>query len=81
MRVLQVHTTYREAGGEDSVVRAEGRLLERAGHVVTRHDAANPQGPRTALVLAASPYNTAAGRSAVAAARHSRAEVAHVHNT
>ena len=81
MRVLQVHTTYREAGGEDSVVRAEGRLLERAGHVVTRHHGANPHGIRTALTLAASPYNVLAGRSVVAAARRADADVAHVHNT
>lgn len=81
MRVLQVHTTYREPGGEDSVVRAEGRLLERAGHVVTRHEAANPSGARTALALAASPYNAVAGRSAVAAAQRANADVAHVHNT
>ena len=81
MRVLQVHTTYREAGGEDSVVRAECRLLERAGHVVTRHEAANPRGVRSAPVLAASPYNALAGRSAVAAAVEADADVAHIHNT
>ena len=30
-RVLQVHTRYRQAGGEDEVVEAEKRLLENAG--------------------------------------------------
>jgi hypothetical protein len=30
-RVLQVHTRYRQAGGEDQVVEAERKLLEDAG--------------------------------------------------
>ena len=34
MRVLVAHTKYRLAGGEDSVVRAETRLLREAGHGV-----------------------------------------------
>ena len=31
-RVLQVHTWYRQAGGEDQVVEAERRLLDEVQH-------------------------------------------------
>ena len=38
MRVLQLHTRYREAGGEDDVVAAEAALLRSAGHEVEQVD-------------------------------------------
>lgn len=81
MKVLQVHTTYREPGGEDSVVRAERALLTAAGHQVVPLEAANPFGARSAAVLAASPWNVAAGRRAARAAAEAGVDVAHVHNT
>jgi glycosyltransferase involved in cell wall biosynthesis len=34
MKIMMVHNTYREAGGEDVVFASEKRLLERAGHTV-----------------------------------------------
>jgi glycosyltransferase involved in cell wall biosynthesis len=34
MKIIIVHNTYREAGGEDVVFESEKRLLERAGHRV-----------------------------------------------
>lgn len=34
MKIIMVHNTYREAGGEDVVFESEKRLLERAGHRV-----------------------------------------------
>ena len=37
MRVLLVHNFYQQPGGEDSVFKAEGRLLEEHGHDVVRY--------------------------------------------
>jgi hypothetical protein len=61
MRILQVHTRYREPGGEDIVARAEAELLTRAGHEVILHVAENPSGVvPTAASLAVSAWNPAA---------------------
>jgi glycosyltransferase involved in cell wall biosynthesis len=82
VRILQVHTSYREAGGEDSVVQAERRLLRAAGHQV---DGFHRQNPGTALMsaagLAAAPANPVAAAAVARAARAARPDVAHVHNT
>jgi glycosyltransferase involved in cell wall biosynthesis len=86
-RVLQVHTRYREAGGEDRVVEAERRLLENAGVSVEQviFDNADLQESRSIigdLRLAASTIWSRVARRRVEAAlvRH-RAEIMHVHNT
>ena len=42
MRILQVHTRYREPGGEDVVVADERGLLQAAGHEVYEFVAENP---------------------------------------
>ncbi len=34
MKILQIHNTYQNLGGEDSVVRIESELLRKAGHQV-----------------------------------------------
>lgn len=82
MRILQVHTRYREAGGEDTVVAAEAELLRRAGHEVVTYEAANPGGSGAATAaLAAAPHNPLAARRVSAAADQARPDVAHVHNT
>jgi hypothetical protein len=44
MRILQVHTHYRQPGGEDAVVATEAALLRDAGHQVLTHRASNPEG-------------------------------------
>jgi hypothetical protein len=33
MKIIMVHNTYREAGGEDVVFENEKRLLQRSGHI------------------------------------------------
>jgi glycosyltransferase involved in cell wall biosynthesis len=82
VKVLQVHTQYREQGGEDSVVRAEGELLAAAGHDVVRHIARNPStAVRTAASLAMSAWNPLAAREARRVAERVRPDIAHVHNT
>jgi hypothetical protein len=50
MRILQVHTRYRQAGGEDAVVEAERSALEAAGHEVVQHIEENPARPVGAAV-------------------------------
>lgn len=82
MRILQVHTRYRESGGEDTVVAAEAQLLRRAGHEVVTYQAENPTGAGAATAaLAAAPHNPLAARRVSAAADRARPDVAHVHNT
>ena len=86
-RVLQVHTRYRQAAGEDEVVAGEKRLLEEAGLSVGQVMFDNP-GPGGSPV---SPARLTQGISAIwsrAAARRVRnairahgSQVVHVHNT
>lgn len=82
MRVLQVHTSYREPGGEDTVVRAEAALLRRAGHEVTTHWIANPVRPLESLgPLLRSAWNPQAARIVRSLIHKTKPDVAHVHNT
>jgi glycosyltransferase involved in cell wall biosynthesis len=82
LKILQVHTQYREQGGEDAVVRAEGELLAAAGHEVVVHMARNPSGAvATGASLATSAWNPLAARQLHDLARRVRPDVAHVHNT
>jgi glycosyltransferase involved in cell wall biosynthesis len=82
VRILQVHTRYREPGGEDVVVKAEAELLRAAGHEVVQWQAQNPQGTSGAVAaLALSPWNFRAARSLGRVATRLRPQVAHVHNT
>jgi len=82
MKILQVHTAYREAGGEDAVVGSEAELLRAAGHEVTTWLATNPSDPLpTAAALAASAWNARAARAVRALVERERPDVAHVHNT
>lgn len=82
MRILQVHTRYRQAGGEDSVVTAERGLLERAGHLVELTEFVNPEGASESIPLAIrSPWNGGAAAAVVASAGEFGADVVHVHNT
>lgn len=84
MRVLQVHTRYRLAGGEDAVAGAEVGLLREAGHEVRTLVLHNPEGvASTAATLARAPWNAQAARQVVDAAVNQgpRPDVVHVHNT
>jgi glycosyltransferase involved in cell wall biosynthesis len=82
MRILQVHTRYREPGGEDTAVAAEAELLTRAGHQVVPYVAENPDGAAAAAAsLALSQWNPLAARRLRAVARRVRPDVVHVHNT
>ena len=86
-RVLQVHTRYREAGGEDGVVEAERRLLESGGLQVRQvifdnadlRDAQSIVGDARLAVSAV--WNRAAAATVRAAVREFRPDAVHVHNT
>ena len=86
-RVLQVHTRYRQAGGEDEVVEAEKRLLENAGIDVRQviFDNADLREGRSLagdLRLAASAvWSRSAKRRVEAALDGHGSQVMHVHNT
>jgi glycosyltransferase involved in cell wall biosynthesis len=82
VRILQVHTRYRQPGGEDVVADAEAAMLRQAGHDVVAYDARNPNGAFAAAAsLVLSPWNPAAARALREAVRRLRPDVAHVHNT
>jgi glycosyltransferase involved in cell wall biosynthesis len=82
MKILQLHTRYRQAGGEDSVVAAEAAALRSAGHEVTQLLFENPDAPvRTVFSLARAGWNTASARRASTVARADHPDVAHLHNT
>lgn len=82
MRILQLHTPYRQPGGEDAVVRAERAVLEQAGHKVHQHIEDNPGSPiRAAAALAGSLWNPLSARRVIDAVDMARPDVAHVHNT
>ncbi|MGK2954748.1 MAG: glycosyltransferase family 4 protein [Solirubrobacterales bacterium] len=82
MRILQVHNTYREPGGEDLSVANEAVLLRAAGHEVRRHIVRNPEHAGATLgKLALAPRNRFSADAVVNAAGEFSADVVHVHNT
>ena len=82
MRILQVHTRYRQRGGEDVVVEAEADLLRQAGHEVRQVIAQNPQGSvRAAANLAFAPWNPYWVHRIRREVESFRPDVVHVHNT
>jgi glycosyltransferase involved in cell wall biosynthesis len=81
-RILQVHTRYRMAGGEDTVVASHRQLLREANHEVRSLEFANPTGrSASAAQLGLAPWNPIAARHLNASLRDWRPQVAHVHNT
>jgi len=82
LRILQVHTRYRQPGGEDVVVDVERQLLEAAGHRVKTHLIDNPVDLRSSVAsLARSPWNSRSAAQVLAKALEFRPDVVHVHNT
>lgn len=86
-RVLQVHTRYREPGGEDQVVESERELLEAAGVAVEQvifdnvelREARSIRGDVALAVSAV--WNREAARRVRVAVRAHRPQAVHVHNT
>jgi glycosyltransferase involved in cell wall biosynthesis len=82
MRILQLHTRYRQPGGEDVVVRAERAALEQGGHEVHEHIEENSASPvRAAAALAGSLWNPLSAKRVINAIDVAQPDVAHVHNT
>jgi glycosyltransferase involved in cell wall biosynthesis len=84
-RVLQVHTRYRQAGGEDEVVAAERGLLEQAGVSVSQVLFDNPAvggNPLSALASGVQAvWSRSAARRVADAIEANGSQVVHVHNT
>jgi glycosyltransferase involved in cell wall biosynthesis len=86
-RVLQVHTRYRQAGGEDEVVAAEKRLLEEAGLSVAQvlFDNPKPGGSRFSPAPLsqgiAAVWSRGAARRVRDAIKANQSQIVHVHNT
>jgi glycosyltransferase involved in cell wall biosynthesis len=86
-RVLQIHTRYREPGGEDGVVEAERRLLEAGGVQVRQvifdnadlHEGDSILGDARLALSAV--WNRAAAATVRGAVREFRPDAVHVHNT
>jgi glycosyltransferase involved in cell wall biosynthesis len=82
MRVLQLHTSYRNRGGEDAVVEAEGALLRAAGHHVRTIRAANaPSALKAGQQLLRAPWNRRASGRVREAIATPPPDIIHVHNT
>jgi glycosyltransferase involved in cell wall biosynthesis len=86
-RVLQVHTRYRQAGGEDEVVASERRLLEEAGLSVAQVLFDNPKpggrrfSPAPLSQGIAAVWSRGAARRVRDAIKANRSQIVHVHNT
>jgi glycosyltransferase involved in cell wall biosynthesis len=81
MNIVQFHTRYRHAGGEDGVVDAEADVLRAGGHKVDQVFFANPTEPLAAAgTLIAAPWNPRAA-SRASSAVSGRPDLIHVHNT
>lgn len=82
MRILQIHTRYRQRGGEDAVVDNERRVLQEAGHEVEIWSPANPEsvvaGARSLLLA---PWNPGRRTEVSALLTGIQPDVVHVHNT
>lgn len=83
MKVLQCHNVYQQAGGEDTVVSDERRLLESRGHKViayTRHNDEVSQTPKIRLA-AGTVWSRRAAREVTDLIARERPDIAHFHNT
>ncbi|MEO8324461.1 MAG: glycosyltransferase [Nitrospirota bacterium] len=83
MKFLLIHNFYQQPGGEDSVFKREGRLLEEAGHEVIRYTAHNNliDGLGKTQLLKATLWNSAIYRELRKLIHQERPNVVHFHNT
>ena len=82
MKILQVHNSYLNEGGEDQVVRAEAEALRGVGDEVVEARMANPSrfGSQSAN-LAFAPWNPKSARWMASVVERHEPDLAHVHNT
>src|SRR4030088_2078784 len=86
VKILVVHNAYQQRGGEDSVVRAEARLLGMNGHAVVRYERHNDElRGRGALGEIGAAVGTVWSSRSFREVREligkERPDVAHFHNT
>jgi glycosyltransferase involved in cell wall biosynthesis len=81
LRVLQIHTYYRQSGGEDHVVHTDEALLRQAGHDVHTYRLGNPSDSSAAAAFALAPWNRGASREISMFAEQLQPDLVHVHNT
>jgi glycosyltransferase involved in cell wall biosynthesis len=80
-RILLVHNSYREPGGEDQVFESESRLLRANGHQVTEYRASNDDLNGTPIQLVVNTvWNSSQYHQLVAAIRETSPDIVHVHN-
>ena len=83
MRILLVHNTYQQAGGEDTVAAAEMALLRNFGHEVHLHTVSNDkiQSFWTKVVTSwRTPYSLWGLKEITGVINETQPEVVHVHN-
>jgi glycosyltransferase involved in cell wall biosynthesis len=83
MRIVIAHNRYKYAGGEDSVMHAETKMLRTAGHDVELFEADNLtiSGPLATIAAAGSVFHSpSSARRLTDLMRHFRPDVLHIHN-
>jgi glycosyltransferase involved in cell wall biosynthesis len=86
MKIVIVHNTYQQPGGEDVAVAAESNLLERRGHTVIRYTRSNDEmammsAPRRLLMVKDMIHSEKTKREMLDLMRDERPDLVHVHNT
>ncbi len=86
MKILAVHNSYQQPGGEDVVFKQEQDLLRRAGHTVVTYERSNFEIKANRLVVPLADVKNAvwsshSRRSFRAALIAEKPDVVHVHNT
>lgn len=82
MKILQIHTQYRQPGGEDTVAANEAELLRNAGHSVIEHREQNPLNPvGAAKDMVRAPWNRSGAEKVRDLVEIHRPDVTHIHNT
>jgi len=83
MKILLLHNSYQQAGGEDAVVVREHGLLTAHGHEVSLHAVSN-QAVRGAWdrmrTAVEAPYSMSARRRIATEIQRARPDIVHVHN-
>jgi len=86
MKIVFVHNTYQQRGGEDEVVAAESALLERNGHKVIRYLRSNDEisslsRSQQLLLVRDFVHSEKSKRELFVLLQSERPDIVHVHNT
>src|ERR1039458_1214702 len=86
MKILLVHNSYQQPGGEDVVFEQEGRLLQRAGHTVITYGRSNWEvdgysGWKRPQLVKQTVWNTDTQREFARLLKQHKPDLVHVHNT